>query len=505
MNTQVVDSATGHSARITQFWPAFFDSAPQIAVESDELAAPSTRWWAPFARCGILAALDLLALAMSAGLGYWLWPHQVLGQTLATYSREVPLICLLPVGYAAAGLYPGFGLGAIETLRKATFCTTIGYVSFAASVFLLKLPDSFSRVGYGLAWTTTLVLVPTIRFVALTRLTRLRWWKKPAVLFGSEQWVEKTTPALQASRSLGYGPVAAVLSGGRRPFSDPIANLPVLSELGARLLARRLECAVLVEESEAHSSTASWLWQNFPRVLLLREYGDLPLEGAQVRTLGNALGIEFSNNLLIRRNRLCKRALDVLVGLIALTSALPLIALGGLMVWLVDGRPLFFAQERDGVGGRRIKVWKLRTMYKDAELRLKRVLAAEADLRKEWEEHYKLKHDPRVLPRIGNPLRRWSIDELPQLWNVLVGEMSLVGPRPVPSYHLEKLPRDSLEVRSRVLPGLTGMWQVMVRGSGTLDQLASLDTYYVRNWSIWLDIYLLARTSFAVFSGNGAY
>jgi len=452
-----------------------------------------------------LASLDLLALTASAALGYWLWPYRVLGQILSAYSLALPLICLLPVGYAAAGLYPGFGLGAVETLRKTTFCTTIGYMSFAASVFLLKLPNSFSRVGFALTWAATLILVPTVRFVALSRLTRFRWWRKPAVLCGSEQWIERTTPGLQASRSLGYGPVAAVLSNGRRPSSRTIANLPMLTEQAARSLAQRLECAVMVEETEAHSPAAGWLWQTFPRLLLLREYGDLPLEGAQVRTLGSALGIEFSNNLLIRRNLLCKRLLDLLVGLIALTAALPLITLGAFAVWVADGRPMFFAQERDGAGGRRIRVWKLRTMYNDAELRLGRVIASDPALKREWEQHYKLRHDPRVLPWIGELLRRWSIDELPQLWNVLAGEMSLVGPRPVPSYHLERLPRESLEVRSRVLPGLTGMWQVMVRGSGTLDQLASLDTYYVRNWSIWLDIYLLARTGFAVFSGNGAY
>ena len=115
---------------------------------------------------------------------------------------------------------------------------------------------------------------------------------------------------------------------------------------------------------------------------------------------------------------------------------------------------MFVTQERDGIGGRRIKVWKLRTRYKDAEARLASVLAGDADLRSEWQQHFKLRHDPRILAW-GGVLRRWSIDELPQLWSVVAGELSLVGPRPFPNYHLEQLPKELVTLRSKVLPGLT--------------------------------------------------
>jgi Undecaprenyl-phosphate galactose phosphotransferase WbaP len=471
---------------------------------SQQLPLRIARWWSPIARTAILASFDFGALAGCAALGYWLWPGLALGQPMTTYSTAVPLICLLPLGYATAGLYPGFGLGAVETLRRLSLCTSVAFLSFAALVFILKLPNQYSRIGYAVTWGSSLAFVPCVRFAALARLSRLRWWRKPAVLFGSAGWVERTSAALRVSRSLGYRPIAAILTEGRLTARHSRKSLWVIREEDVHILAQRVECEVLIEESAAHSSTASWLYQNFAHVLVIRETGDLPVEGARVRTLGNSLGVEFSNNLLIFRNRLCKRGLDLLIGALAFMAAMPLIGLGALVILAVDGSPVFFAQEREGLRGRRIKVWKLRTMYKDAEARLATVLAADAALRNEWQQHFKLKHDPRLLP-CGNFLRRWSFDELPQLWNVLAGDMSLVGPRPFPNYHIQQLPHDLVALRSRVLPGLTGMWQVMVRGRGTLSEQAAFDTYYVRNWSLWLDLYLLARTAIAVVSGDGAY
>ena len=124
--------------------------------------------------------------------------------------------------------------------------------------------------------------------------------------------------------------------------------------------------------------------------------------------------------------------------------------------------------------------------------------------RDEWESRYKLREDPRLIPGIGRFFRRFSIDELPQLWSVIVGDMSLVGPRPFPAYHLEKFTPGFQELRQRVRPGITGLWQVTVRSDGGIEEQEGFDTYYIRNSSVWFDFYVLSRTIVAVASGRGA-
>jgi lipopolysaccharide/colanic/teichoic acid biosynthesis glycosyltransferase len=240
-------------------------------------------------------------------------------------------------------------------------------------------------------------------------------------------------------------------------------------------------------------------------VVVIREDWDLPVERVHVRNLGGVLGVEFTNNLLLWRNRALKRVLDLGIGMLSLVGALPFLLAGAVALKLRSRGPIFFCQEREGLDGRRFSVWKLRTMYVDAEQRLTQYLATNPALRQEWETHFKLADDPRVIPGIGTFLRRWSVDELPQLWNVLKGDMSLVGPRPFPEYHLQQFSADFRELRRCVRPGLTGMWQVTVRSEGGIEEQKAYDAYYIRNWSIWVDIHILARTAFTVLTGRGAY
>jgi lipopolysaccharide/colanic/teichoic acid biosynthesis glycosyltransferase len=148
---------------------------------------------------------------------------------------------------------------------------------------------------------------------------------------------------------------------------------------------------------------------------------------------------------------------------------------------------------------------KIRTMVPGADAQLEAATARDPELARQWRERMKLENDPRLVPGVGRFLRRWSLDELPQLWSVVRGEMSLVGPRPFPDYHLAQFPGTFLELRQRVRPGITGLWQVNVRSDGPLERQQVFDTYYIRNWSVWLDLYILARTIGAVLKGKGAY
>ena len=147
--------------------------------------------------------------------------------------------------------------------------------------------------------------------------------------------------------------------------------------------------------------------------------------------------------------------------------------------------------------------WKFRSMAADASQALEHCLTANPALREEWQRNHKLRNDPRVT-RIGRFLRRTSLDELPQLWNILRGQMSFVGPRPIVREEISRY-GESYALYKKVTPGLTGLWQVSGRNNTSYQQRVSLDLYYIRNWSPWLDLYILARTVTAVLFARGAY
>jgi lipopolysaccharide/colanic/teichoic acid biosynthesis glycosyltransferase len=239
--------------------------------------------------------------------------------------------------------------------------------------------------------------------------------------------------------------------------------------------------------------------------MILQGFGELPVEGVQVRNLGRVLGVEYTNNLLRPQARWVKRTLDVLLAVpVGLLSA-PVILCSALLVRIFSPGPAFFRHDREGRRGRAIRVPKLRTMTVDAERQIERLIQGDPGLRERWEEGFKLKDDPRIIPGIGRILRRFSIDELPQLWLVIKGDMSLVGPRPFPEYHLGALSAQARALRGAVRPGITGLWQISARGVADIEAQEAHDIYYVRNWSPWLDLYIVGKTLFVVLSGKGAY
>ena len=203
--------------------------------------------------------------------------------------------------------------------------------------------------------------------------------------------------------------------------------------------------------------------------------------------------------------QLLKRLADYVIALPLLLLSLPVAFVCACWIKLASPGPALFRQHREGKAGKCITVYKLRTMHLESERILTHYLAAHPDERLYWNRFYKLKHDPRVISGIGAFLRRYSIDELPQLWNVLRGDMSLVGPRPFPYYHLENFSADFRALRASVRPGVTGLWQVSSRSHGDLHVQQSDDTYYIRNWSLRLDLEILLHTLQSVLLAKGAY
>jgi undecaprenyl-phosphate galactose phosphotransferase len=199
---------------------------------------------------------------------------------------------------------------------------------------------------------------------------------------------------------------------------------------------------------------------------------------------------------------IAKRALDILGALVLLIALSPAMLLTA-CVTRMQGSPVLFAHQRIGRDGRSFPCYKFRTMLPDADRRLAELLARDPIARAEWDVNFKLKNDPRIT-RWGDFLRRSSLDELPQLWNVLIGDMSLVGPRPVIEAELPRYGDHLLEYLS-VRPGITGLWQVSGRNETSYDQRVALDAHYVQNWSLWLDGVILCRTVAVVLARRGAY
>lgn len=203
------------------------------------------------------------------------------------------------------------------------------------------------------------------------------------------------------------------------------------------------------------------------------------------------------------RYRIVKRIADILLVLLALPVLLPLLLVVALLVRFTSDGPVFFSHRRICRGGGFFSMWKFRTMCVNSSEVLEQHLAAYPQARAEWNQTHKLRNDPRITP-IGRFLRRSSLDELPQIWNVLGGRMSLVGPRPIVAAEVQKY-GDYFDCYCRVKPGVTGLWQVSGRSTLSYDERVALDCEYVTRWSLTRDLSILAQTLQSVFDSNGAY
>jgi exopolysaccharide production protein ExoY len=194
-----------------------------------------------------------------------------------------------------------------------------------------------------------------------------------------------------------------------------------------------------------------------------------------------------------------KRAMDVVVAALTLLLTSPLILVTAIAIKSHDGGPILYRRRCVGVGGKEFDAYKFRSMRVDAD----QVLQRDAQLRKEFEENFKLSRDPRVTS-VGRLIRKTSIDELPQFWNVLLGNMSAVGPRMITRAELAKY-RDCADILLSVKPGVTGYWQTEGRQKKSYEERVEMDMYYIQNWSLWFDVRMLLRTPFKVVKGDGAY
>lgn len=456
--------------------------------------------------CLVAADVASLLLARQAGVEAWrLFNPGVGPENFFDLGVSMALSLLV---YAAFGLYAAAGLSPVDELRRSVFGTALVALTLTAGAFLAKEASTYSRGVFLVTGAFVSFAVPFVRALVRSIAAERAWWGVPVAIAGAGKTARLVVESLRDLPELGFKPVACLDDDPAKwddiagvPVAGPLERAPELAAIGCRhviVAMPGVDRGVMLAAIEQHFSA-------FAHVIVIPNLFGMASLWVSPRDLGGVLGLELRQNLLAPLNQLLKRALDLAIAVAVGIPALPLIALAALCIRLTSRGPAFYVQTREGQWGRPVRIFKLRTMHLDADAILDRHLAGDSAARAEWDRHMKLRHDPRVLPGIGRLLRRTSLDELPQLWNVLTGGMSLVGPRPFPAYHLERFGAEFRALRRRVKPGLTGIWQVSARGEGGLEVQQAHDSYYIRNWSLWLDLYVLGRTIRAVILARGAY
>jgi undecaprenyl-phosphate galactose phosphotransferase len=495
-----------------------------VRAATSERALPDDRSLSqPRPKVRLAVALTLLAIVDWATvaaclLGVWHFREYVmptmfpgLGPLLLTpFEYMQTLYFLLPwmIAFVETGLYTGRVLFWEEARRTLRACTLAAL--FAALVALATQTSiRLSRLVLVETWLATLFVLPIVRHHAKRAFAALGLWRQRVLILGAGETGGDVCERIQKNPVLGYHAVAFVDDAADQ-MPQGKCGLPVVGPLAdaARFVREFRIGEVLIAlprlPRERLLQVISACEGYVTSIRLVPDMFGLATVGVETEDLDGVLVLHMRWNLARSWNLAVKRVFDLVVGVALSIVSLPVLLILALAVRLDSPGPVLFRQSRLGRGWTTFQCLKFRTMHVDAAERLERHLAADPAAREEWEHYAKLRtYDPRVT-RVGRFLRRLSLDELPQLLNVLRGEMSLVGPRPYLPRERERM-ADLGDTIVKAPPGITGLWQVSGRNDLTFQQRLRLDEYYVRNWSLWLDVIVLMKTTGVLARGRGAY
>jgi Undecaprenyl-phosphate galactose phosphotransferase WbaP len=452
-----------------------------------------------------LVIADGLAISLGGLSGYFACRAVEITST----TNLLPVLGLLGVlqilGMRVAGLQRAWGIGPVASLSRIV--TIMVTTAFAFAAICVTLGQPWQLTGaLVIAGSCSAVLVPAIRSAVHLLVGRAGWWGRRVFVIGSDPQAVSLYANLLRQPQRGLRPVGFVDDLETLDADlDPTLYLGPTDALRELALEYRVTAAV-VAKADPDAQTQRLFCREEVGIrdwILMSSLDGYASLWGQAVEVGGVPALWAHNRLLSPGSRLLKRAVDIVITLASLLLTLPLIAAIIALVRISSPGPAFYGQERIGRHGRRFKAWKFRTMVVNADEVLEKYLGTDPLLRAEWEANHKLKIDPRVT-WIGSFLRKTSLDELPQLWNVLCGEMSLVGPRPIVEAEIDKY-ADEYEYYVDVLPGITGLWQVSGRNNTTYPERVAFDAYYVKNWSLWLDLYILISTVRVILFREGAY
>lgn len=483
-------------------------------LESDtsviELASQSTRFVRRARRsrttsrvCAIsLVLADVCAFLLSVAVGSL---HTGFPDAGRIFSGEQPFtIVLLGRILLMLGLLLVFARQGHYT-RRLPFWTELQQIVVYTLVVMVcygflcfAIHDTESRLFLGLTWVVLPLFVVLARSGARWLLTRVGIWRLPVVLVGRGPHARAAEAALRSEARLGYDIVATACPTEFGATARPNQWHALLEHYGAALLVLSLDLC----DPAAMVLTESLVRARVPFAAMPR-LGGLPVLGLERTAFftHDTIMLQYRNNLARPVARAVKVAFDLVAATILLLLALPMLLTLAALVRM-DGGPVLYAHRRIGANGRAFNCLKFRSMVVDADAVLHRLLVTDAAAAAEWADTHKLRNDPRIT-RVGRFLRATSLDELPQLLNVLRLEMSLVGPRPIVHAEINFYGED-IAYYYETRPGLTGLWQVSGRSDTSYPHRVQLDTWYAKNWTVWHDIAILAKTVPAVLKREGA-
>jgi Undecaprenyl-phosphate galactose phosphotransferase WbaP len=453
----------------------------------------------------VLFAADALSLGIAIALASLV--RDFTGTRLDSYYQEIWILLgvTLAVSFYRRRLYPAVGMHYVQELREIVSSTSFAFLIIIGATFLLKTSSVYSRLAIFVIWGLCLVMIPTARFLARRILIHWHLWGEPVVVIGDLHGDTHLADYFTVNLQLGLRPVVILKDrffSDRLPGSGQALTMAEIRECADRLSSKT--ALVVIEDLNHLDALVDRYRSVFQRVILIKgRNGSYSLNSLRSLDLSDVLGLQVKNNLLSFWPQVFKRGVDVLIAIVGLAFLAPFFALVAILLRLTTTGTVYYRQKVLGRDGRQFEMLKFRTMVPNAARVLEEMLTRDPEARREWDTYQKLHNDPRITP-VGKLLRKFSLDELPQLWNVLHGEMSLVGPRPMLPNQRDQYGAAFNEY-VQVSPGMTGLWQVSGRNGTTFARRADLDREYIQRWSPWLDTFILVKTVKIVCWHEGAY
>src|SRR5713101_488396 len=499
---------------------------PPVALNEDNFSGqePQTRFLSSQVVCVLVLALaDLSAIALSLELAILTRKHLL--PELDTHLQPSTFPFMHYWSLAWFWLVPLliFGVEGLYTRRRSlwnevghlTKAVALSLIAMLAAVALTQISPLVARTTILLTAMNLFILSPIVRYWTKRSLAALGPWRKRILILGATGMAGLAMRGLMADPFLGYE-VAGLLDDNPKQKGNcfgtckgaPVRVLGNLSEVREQMERTNSRDILIAMPSQFEEKVLALVQELQPfcdNIYVVPQLWGLPIMNLQVDGFlrERVMMLKLSNNLAKPWNTWFKRGADLLLGAVLTLLALPLFLIITVLINIDSEGPALFVQERLGYRGRNFRCLKFRTMYVNSDKKLAQYFESNPEAAEEWRRYAKLRNcDPRVT-RLGRFLRKWSLDELPQLLNVLKGEMSLVGPRPYLPQERERIGVELPTILS-ARPGITGFWQVSGRNQLTFDDRIQVEAWYVRNWTVWLDCIVLLKTFRTVlFPENG--